>query len=123
VGFQKRLYRRVVVRFAGRGQRNYTAKETDYGAEISLDYRRRLPQGGRFRSNTKSFFGFTDRKVISVENYNTFSFPLVGKLSLTVRQNNFLYRVDKIQNVPVKGSAVRMDLTVGFAYGLDWKWL
>jgi 5'-nucleotidase/UDP-sugar diphosphatase len=122
VGFQKRLYRRLVVRFAGRGQRNYAADETDYGAEISMEYQRRLPQGGRFRSNTKSFFGFTDRKVVSVENYNTFSFPLAGKLSLTVRQSNFLYRVDEIQGVPVKGSAVRMDLTVGFAYGLDWKW-
>ena len=43
----------------------------------------------------------------------------MGELSLTVRQNNFLYRVD---NIPVEGAAVRTDLTVGLAYGMDWKW-
>ncbi len=44
---------------------------------------------------------------------------MVGALSLTVRQNNFIYRVDKIKGVPVSGSAFRTDLTVGFAYGLE----
>ena len=68
------------------------------------------------------FFGLTDRKVISIENYNTLSFPLAGSLSLSVRQNNFIYRVDKIRGVPVSGTAFRTDLTVGLAYGLDWKW-
>ena len=62
------------------------------------------------------------RKVISVENYNTLAVPVVGRLSLTVRQNNFLYRVDRIRGAPVEGVAVRTDLTVGFSYGLDWKW-
>ncbi|MDA0748509.1 MAG: hypothetical protein O2954_18475, partial [bacterium] len=122
LGFQRNLTPNLVGQFAGRGQRNYTTHEDDYGAEIVLKYQRLLPQGGRFRSDVKSFFGLTNRKVISVENYNTFNFPLVGELSLTVRQNNFLYRVDKIQDVAVEGIAFRMDLTVGFAYGLDWKW-
>ncbi len=122
VGFQRRFYQRLVIRFAARGQRNYAADESDFGAEVTLTYQRRLPQGGRFRSKVKSFFGLTDRKVVSIENYNTFSFPLVGELSLAVRQNNFIYRVDKIRENPVSGVAFRTDLTVGFAYGLDWKW-
>ena len=121
-GFQKSLPRGVVVRFAGRGQRDFVAKENDYGTEVTLTYRRRIRHGGRFDSKVESFFGLSDRKVISVENYNTFSFPLVGALSLVVRQNNFLYRVDKIQGTPVSGVAFRTDLTVGVAYGRDWKW-
>jgi hypothetical protein len=121
-GFQKRFNRYLVGQFAARVQRNYAADESDYGAEVNLTYQRRLPQGGRFRSLVKTFFGFTDRKVISVQNYNTFSFPLAGDLNLTVRQSNFLYRVDKIQDEPVEGTAMRTDLTVGLAYGLDWKW-
>ena len=96
--------------------------QTDFGAEVSLNYQRRLSQGGRVRSRIKSFFGFTDRKVISIENYNTLSFPLAGALSLTVRQNNFIYWVDQIRGVKVSGIAFRTDLTVGLAYGLDWKW-
>jgi len=121
-GFQKPLPRGVVVRFAGRGQRDFVAKVNDYGAEVTLIYRRRIRHGGRFHSKVESFFGLSDRKVISVENYNTFSFPLVGALSLVVRQNNFLYRVDKIQATPVSGVAFRTDVTVGVAYGRDWKW-
>ena len=122
LGVQRRLTPYLVARFAVRGQRNYTADQTDFGAEITLSYQRRMRQGGRFRSKVKSFFGLTDRKVISVENTNTFTFPLVGKLDLTVRQNNFAYRVDRIRDEEVSGVAFRTDLTVGFSYGLDWKW-
>ena len=121
LGFQRRLGR-IVFKFAGRGQRDFAESQNDFGAEITATYQRRLQQGGRLRSQVKSFFGLTDRKVISIENYNTLSFPLAGALSLTVRQNNFIYRVDKIRDVPVNGIAFRTDLTVGLAYGLDWKW-
>lgn len=61
--------------------------------------------------------------MISVENYNALNFPLLGTLSLAVRQNNFIYRLDKIRGVPVTGVAFRSDLTVGLTYGIDWKWL
>jgi len=121
-GFQKRFSQYLVGQFAGRAQRDYASDETDFGAEINLDYQRGLPQGGRFRSQVKTFFGFTDRRVISLENYNTFTFPIAGELSLTVRQSNFLYKVNKIQKAQVDGTAMRTDLTVGLAYGLDWKW-
>ena len=121
IGFQ-RSFGRVVMQFAGRGQRDFAEKQSDFGAEVGLTYQRRLQQGGRFRTRVKSFFGLTDRKVVSIENYNTFSFPLAGSLSLAVRQNNFIYRVDQIKGTPVTGVAFRMDLTVGLAYGLDWKW-
>ena len=93
------------------------------GAEVTLNYRIRLKQGGRFHTKTESFFGLSDRKIISIRNYNTLNFPLVGELSLTVRQNNFIYRLDKIRGVPVSGVAFRSDLTVGISYGIDWKWL
>jgi len=121
LGFQRR-FGRVVVQFAGRGQRDFAESQTDFGAEVTLNYQRRLQQGGQLRSRVKSFFGLTDRKVISIENYNTLSFPLAGSLSLTVRQNNFIYRVNKIRDIQVSGIALRSDLTVGLAYGLDWKW-
>lgn len=121
LGFQRRAGR-LVIRFAGRGQRDFAESQSDFGAEVTATYQRRLQHGGRLRSQVKSFFGLTDRKVISIENYNTLSFPLAGSLSLTVRQNNFIYRVDKIRDVPVSGVAFRTDLTVGLAYGLDWKW-
>ncbi|MDP6777723.1 MAG: 5'-nucleotidase C-terminal domain-containing protein, partial [Candidatus Latescibacteria bacterium] len=122
LGVQRRLTPYLVARFAGRGQRDYTVDQTDFGAEVTLSYQRRTRHGGRFRSRVKSFFGLTDRKVVSVENTNTFSFPLVGGLDLTVRQNNFIYRVDRIRDEEVSGVALRTDLTVGFSYGLDWKW-
>ena len=121
LGFQRR-FGRMVVQFAGRGQQDFAESQTDFGAEVTLNYQRRLQQGGQLRSRVKSFFGLTDRKVISIENYNTLSFPLAGSLSLTVRQNNFIYRVDKIRDVQVSGIATRSDLTVGLAYVLDWKW-
>jgi hypothetical protein len=122
VGFQKRLWGNLNGRFSGRGQRDFVLDQSDYGAEIRLDFSERLRGGGRFKAELRSFFGFSKRKLISVENYNTFSFPLVGELSLTVRQNNYLYRVDKIRGAPATGVAVRTDLTLGFVYGLDWKW-
>ena len=121
-GVQKRFSRYLVGQFAGRAQRDYAAEKTDFGAEFNLTYSRGLPQGGRFRSKVKTFFGFTDRRVVSLENYNTFTFPIAGELNLTVRQSNFMYRVNKIQDAPADGTAMRMDLTVGMAYGLDWKW-
>ena len=122
-GFQRRFYKRWVAQFAARGQRDFAEKQSDYGAEITLNYQVRLKQGGRFRSKIESFFGFSDRRVISIENYNTLNFPLVGELSLTVRQNNFIYKADKIKGVPITGVAFRSDLTVGLSYGIDWKWL
>ena len=54
VGFQFQLSPKTVVRFAGRGQRDYTVDENDYGAEVSLTYRTRLPQG---RVSPKVFGG------------------------------------------------------------------
>jgi hypothetical protein len=108
-----------VAQFAARGQRDFAEDQSDYGAEVTLSYQIRLKQGGRFRTKIESFFGFSDRKVISIENYNTLNFPLLGELSLAVRQNNFIYRLDKIRGVPVTGVAFRSDLT----YGIDWKWL
>jgi 2',3'-cyclic-nucleotide 2'-phosphodiesterase (5'-nucleotidase family) len=122
-GFQRRLSKGWVAQFAARGQRDFGEEQSDYGAEVTLNYRVRLRQGGRFRSRIETFFGLSDRKVISVENYNTLNFPLVGELSLTVRQNNFIYKADKIRGVPVTGVAFRTDLTVGLTYGIDWKWL
>lgn len=121
LGFQRR-FGRMVMQFAGRGQKDFSENQSDFGAEISLSYSRTLQQNGRLQSRVNSFFGLTDRKVISIENDNRLSFPLGGSLSLSVRQSNFIYRVDKIQGVPVDGVAFRTDLTVGLAYGLDWKW-
>ena len=122
-GFERQFLKRWVAQFAARGQRDFAEDQSDYGAEITLNYQVRLKQGGRFRSKIKSFFGLSDRKVISIENYNTLNFPLLRELSLTVRQNNFIYRLDKIRGIPVTGVAFRSDLTVGLTYGVDWKWL
>ncbi|MBM4029674.1 MAG: hypothetical protein FJ280_30385, partial [Planctomycetes bacterium] len=66
-GFQKRLRRVVVIRFAGRGQRDFVVNENDYGAEVTLTYRNRMRSGGQFDSMAKGFFGLSYRKVISVE--------------------------------------------------------
>lgn len=123
LGFQKIFRQRLLVRFAGRGQRDFFVDASDFGGEVTLEVTQPLQTGGRVTSRVRSFFGFTDRRVISIENYNTFSFPLVGALRLNVRQNNFIYRVNKIRGIPVAGFAFRTNLTVGFAYGLGWKWL
>ena len=123
VGFQRLFFRRLVVRLAGRGQRDFAADKNDFGTELSLEMTQSLKSGGRLVSRVRSFVGVTDRRVVSVENYNTLSFPLLGTLRLNVRQNNFLYRVNRIRGVPAHGVAFRTNLTIGFAYGLDWKWL
>lgn len=104
-----------------RGQRGFNEGQSDYGAEVTLNCRIRLPQGGRFRSWVKSFFGLSDREMVSIENYKTLSFPLAGLLSLTVRQYDLLYRVDKIRGVAVDAVGGRSELTIGLAYGVDWK--
>ncbi|MBT3603050.1 MAG: bifunctional metallophosphatase/5'-nucleotidase, partial [Candidatus Latescibacteria bacterium] len=52
LGFQRRTGR-FVIRFAGRGQRDFAESQSDFGAEISATYQRRLQQGGRLRSQVK----------------------------------------------------------------------
>ena len=125
-GFERRFLKRWVAQFAFRAQRDLDEDQSDYGAEAKINYQVRLKQGGRFRTRIRTFFGLSDRRVISVENYNTLNFPLVGELSLTVRQNNFAYRLDRQDDTGEStspGFGFRSDLTVGLTYGLDWKWL
>jgi len=114
--------REIMVRVGARAQRDLVADENDVGVEVGLDMHKKFNGIGQLRSRVRSFFGVTDRRVISVENYNTLTFPLVGELSLSARQSNFLYRVTKIRNVPIDGIAFRWDLTLGLVYDLDWKW-
>ena len=121
MGFRRRFGRTFTVRLGARAQRDLAVDATDLGLEVSLNYRRSLGSGN-FRSRVRSFTGFTDRHVVSLENYNSLAFPLVGALSLSVQQNNFLYRVDRIGNTPVDGIANRWDLTLGLVYDLGWKW-
>lgn len=121
MGFQRRFGRTLTVRLGARGQRDLAVEANDIGVEVYLDYRRSLGSG-KFRSRVRSFTGFTDRHVVSLENYNSLAFPLIGALSLSVQQSNFLYRVNKIRNTPVDGIAYRWDLTLGLVYDLGWKW-
>ena len=124
VGVQKGFLREeVTARLAGRGQRDLFAEVTDLGVEVTLGLQHKLRPGVALRSSMRGFFGFTDRRLISIENYNTLSVPLVGALSLSVRQNNFLYRVTHIKKNRVQGTAFRTNLSVGLSYGVDWKWL
>ena len=120
-GFQRRFGRRLTVRLGVRAQRDLAIDANDIGVEVNLDYRRSLGSG-KLRSRLRSFTGFTDRHVVSLENYNTLAFPLVGTLSLSVQQSNFLYRVNRIGNTPVEGIANRWNLTLGLVYDLGWKW-
>ena len=120
-GFQRRFGRRLTARLGIRAQRDLAIDANDIGVEVNLDYRRSLGSG-KLRSRLRSFTGFTDRHVVSLENYNTLTFPLVGTLSLSVQQSNFLYRVNKIRNTPVDGIANRWNLTLGLVYDLGWKW-
>ena len=121
LGFQRRFGRTLTVRLGARAQRDLAVDATDLGLVVGLNYRRSLGSGN-FRSRVRSFTGFTDRHVVSLENYNSLTFPLIGALSLSVQQNNFLYRVNKIRNTPVDGIANRWDLTLGLVYDLGWKW-
>ena len=121
MGFQRRFGRRLIVRLGARGQRDLAVDANDIGAEVYLDYRQSLGSG-KLRSRLRSFTGVTDRHVVSLENYNSLAFPLVGALNLSVQQSNFLYRVDKIRNTPVDGIANRWNLTLGLVYDLGWKW-
>lgn len=61
--------------------------------------------------------------MVSIENHNTLTFPLLGDVRLNIRQNNVLYRVNRLGGVATEGVAVRTIITVEFAYGLNWKWL
>lgn len=121
-GFQRRVQRALLVRLGARAQRDLVLGENDVGIEIGLDAQAKFNQTGQVRSRVRSFFGVTDRRVISVENYNTLTFPLLGGVSMSARQSNFLYRVNKIRAVPVDGIAFRWDLTLSVGYDLDWKW-
>lgn len=121
MGLQRRFGRTLTVRLGARAQRDLAVDATDLGLVVGLNYRRSLGSGN-FRSRVRSFTGFTDRHVVSLENYNSLTFPLIGALSLSVQQNNFLYRVNEIRNTPVDGIANRWDLTLGLVYDLGWKW-
>lgn len=121
-GFQRRFQNTVIVRLGARGQRDITSEETDLGFEVGLDFKKAFGGKREFRSRVRTFFGATDRRVVSVENYNTLMFPLAGSLSLSIRQNNFLYRVNRIGAVPIDGVANRWDLTLGLTYDLGRKW-
>ncbi|MDA0711142.1 MAG: 5'-nucleotidase C-terminal domain-containing protein, partial [bacterium] len=121
-GFQRRVKHDLLVRLGARAQRDLVAHENDMGLELGLDGSRKFKRKGQLRSRMRGFFGANNRRVISIENYNTLSFPLLGGLRMSARQSNFLYRVNKIGKVPVEGIAFRWDLTVGLVYDLDWKW-
>lgn len=123
VGFEFQPFESLIARVAGRSQRDFVADQTDLGGELTLEWTRPLPSGAQLSSRVRSFFGATTRRIISVENYNAVSFPLLGDVRLNVRQNNFLYRVNSVSGAAAQGVAVRSIITVGFAYGLNWKWL
>jgi 2',3'-cyclic-nucleotide 2'-phosphodiesterase (5'-nucleotidase family) len=122
LGFQRQVSPRVLVGFAGRSQRDFVVDTNDFGTEITVEVNQTFKTGSRLKIQARSFVGLTDRRVLSVENYNTLNVPLIGALRLNIRQSNFVYRVNRIRDTPVSGVAFRTNLTVGFGYGLDWKW-
>ncbi|MBM3262764.1 MAG: bifunctional metallophosphatase/5'-nucleotidase [candidate division Zixibacteria bacterium] len=123
LGFQQQVFGKLLIGFAGRSQRDFVVDVSDFGTEMTAELNHTLKTGARFRVQVRSFVGFTDRRVVSVENYNTLNVPLTGALRLNIRQSNFVYRVNRIRGVPVSGVAFRTNLNIGFGYGLDWKWL
>lgn len=123
LGLQRQFYRRITLGFAGRSQRDFVVDVSDFGSELTLEVNQTFKTGTRLTVQTRAFLGFTDRRVISIENYNTLNLPVLGSLRLNIRQSNFGYRVNKVRGVPISGIAFRTNLTIGFGYGLGWKWL
>ena len=123
LGFHRRIFPGMIGRIGGRAQRDFLVQKTDLGLVISIEGHYNIGPRGRLKSKTKSFWGFTDRRVVSIENYNAVLFPLIGSLSLSIRQNNFIYQVSQIGGLNISGNAFRSDLTIGFVYGSNWKWL
>lgn len=123
LGLQRQFYHRVTIGFAGRSQRDFVVDVNDFGSELTLELNQTFKTGTRLTVQTRAFLGFTDRRVISIENYNTLNVPVIGSLRLNIRQSNFGYRVNQIRGIPISGIAFRTNLTIGFGYGLGWKWL
>ena len=123
LGLQRQFFKRLTVGFAGRSQRDFVVDISDFGSELTMELNQSFQTGTRLTVQTRAFLGFTDRRVISIENYNTLNLPVLGSLRLNIRQSNFGYRVNKVRGVPISGIAFRTNLTIGFGYGLGWKWL
>jgi len=77
-GFQKRVRRALLFRVGARAQRDLVSDENDVGLEVGMDARRRFNGSVQARSRVRSFFGVANRRVVSIENYNTLSFPLLA---------------------------------------------
>ena len=123
LGYEFRPARKLSVRIAGRRQHNFVVGKSDTGGELILEWSEPLYAAGS--SITTQFRGFvaaTDRRTISIENYNTVSFSLLGRFRVNVRQSNFLFRVNRVPGTTPGDFAFRTYITVGLGYGLNWKW-
>ena len=123
LGYEFRPASKLSVRIAGRRQHNFVVGKSDTGGELILEWSEPLyATGSNITTQFRGFVAPTDRRTISIENYNTVSFSLLGRFRVNVRQSNFFFRVNQVPGTTPGDFAFRTYITVGLGYGVNWKW-
>ena len=121
-GFEFRPSNKLSLRLGARQQHNFVVERSDLGGEFRLEWHEPLHGNSDFSTQIRGFVAATDRRTVSLENYNTISFSVLDRFRLNIRQSNFLLRVNDIPGASSGDFAFRTYLTVGIGYGLNWKW-
>lgn len=93
--------------------------EADYvaGLEVAPKYRAQLRPGNVLASETKFFWGASQRSALSLQNFNSLQIRLVGNLAATLDANLFIHRDSNVQAL-----AVKSEIHFGLGYSWRKKW-
>ena len=91
--------------------------QADYvaGLEVAPKYRLQLRPGSALASETKFFWGASEKSTLSLQNFNSLKVLLVGNLAATLDVNLFLHRDGTVQALAVKSE-------IHFGLGYSWNW-
>ena len=92
-------------------ERDMVAESSQVGLEIVPEYERELGGGNGLASRAKLFFGATDNRKVSLQQYNSLTMNLAGNLHLTVNGNLFFHWDNAIRD-----GVLKSELHVGLGY-------
>lgn len=98
-------------------ERDFVKADYVAGLEVAPKYRVQLRPGNVLASETKFFWGASQRSTLSLQNFNSLRVRLVGNLAATLDANLFLHRDTNVQAM-----AVKSELHFGLGYSWRKKW-
>ncbi len=98
-------------------ERDFVKADYVAGLEVAPKYRVQLRPGNVLASETKFFWGASQKSTLSLQNFNNLQVRLVGNLAATLDANLFLHRDSTVQAL-----AVKSEIHFGLGYSWSKKW-